>query len=366
MTKIWTKEEACKLLFDVDGGFKAGTCREDDRWYQKHNCVDLRNFILEQTSFLDDEVISYHERMLYFKWDVHEKQLCPFCNKLKPIDKGNMKFYSTCSDLECRKKLQANLSKQMHANFTDEQKLKKNLAIGKANSGTLESKYDAEKVLLIKKHISESQIGRKQSQELVEKRMNSRKNNGLPWHTPESKQKISISNQRTHLSDDFREKYKSVYELASQKQSQTMKDKIARGEFTPPITNSWTHFDAFIILEDGTRKKFRSSWEAIYWYVNQHLEYETHRVEYEFNDKVHNYIVDFYDRQNKCLIEIKPKSRLKIELENVKLSAAENWAKCNDHTFIIIDDDWFIQNKELIIKSLQTQTHLQRFMNQFL
>jgi len=85
-----------------------------------------------------------------------------------------------------------------------------------------------------------------------------------------------------------------------------MKEKIANDEFTPPITNTFTHWDAVIEINDEI-KKFRSSWEACFWYSNQHLEYESKECRTEKVDNGKVYIGDFYDREKKILYEIKPR-----------------------------------------------------------
>lgn len=88
--------------------------------------------------------------------------------------------------------------------------------------------------------------------------------------------------------------------------SNRMKEKIANGEFTPPITNTFTHWNAVIEI-DGIIKKFRSSWEACFWYSNQHLEYETTECRTKKMDNGRVYIGDFFDKDKKILYEIKPR-----------------------------------------------------------
>ncbi len=120
------------------------------------------------------------------------------------------------------------------------------------------------------------------------------------------------------------------------KQSIIMKDKIRRGEYTPQITNSWTKWDAIIVLDDGSIKKFRSSWEACFWYCNQHLLYEKIRIPYELDGVNHNYIVDFYDDKNKILYELKPKSFWLSQ--NSKMQAAINYCLLNSITLIWVNE----------------------------
>jgi hypothetical protein len=122
----------------------------------------------------------------------------------------------------------------------------------------------------------------------------------------------------------------------SKQNSDLMKKKIESGEFTPKITNTFTHWDAIIDV-DGIQKKFRSSWEACVWFSNQHWEYETIRIPYvdiSGNRKI--YIVDFYDPINRILIEIKPKSNIKDNLH--KIDAAEQYCLENSMKFIILNE----------------------------
>lgn len=102
------------------------------------------------------------------------------------------------------------------------------------------------------------------------------------------------------------------------KQSMIMKEKIRKGEFTPRITNSWTHWTAQITV-DGQLHKFRSSWEACFWLCNQHLQYETIRIPYELAGKPHTYIPDFYDADTNTIYEIKPRSSYNIQIDKMMI-----------------------------------------------
>ena len=109
----------------------------------------------------------------------------------------------------------------------------------------------------------------------------------------------------------------------SKKSSKTLKRRIANGEITPNITNTWTHWNAKIILDNGAERKFRSSWEACFWYCNQHCKYENIRVKTE--KKV--YVSDFYDETTNTLYEIKPRNRYNIEID--KMVSLQNY--CDEH-----------------------------------
>lgn len=118
----------------------------------------------------------------------------------------------------------------------------------------------------------------------------------------------------------------------AKKLSKIMKDKIRNGEFTPNITNTFTHWDAVIELKNGEIKKFRSSWEACFWYCNKHLLYENIRIPYvdEYGDKK-TYIADFFDDKTNMLYEIKPKKYyLK---QSYKMDKIIEYCKKNDYIF---------------------------------
>ena len=97
-------------------------------------------------------------------------------------------------------------------------------------------------------------------------------------------------------------------ERSKEKQSNVLKEKIKNGEFTPNITNTWTHWDATIVLNENVYK-FRSSWEAAFYVSNQHLLYEFIRIPYKLNGKDRSYIADFFDEENNIVYEIKPISQ---------------------------------------------------------
>lgn len=114
-----------------------------------------------------------------------------------------------------------------------------------------------------------------------------------------------------------------------------MREKIAKGEFTPAITNSRTHWEAKIIL-NGRTKKFRSSWEACFWLCNQHLDYESYRIPYDNNGIIKTYIADFFDYTTKTLYEIKPVTQwLKV---NTKMQQIIEFCLTNDIKFIWLNE----------------------------
>jgi uncharacterized protein involved in high-affinity Fe2+ transport len=119
---------------------------------------------------------------------------------------------------------------------------------------------------------------------------------------------------------------------ARKKQSETMKKKIKSGEFTPCITNTWTHWDAKIKL-NGKIKKYRSSWEASFAVCNPTLKYESIRIPYD--NKI--YIGDFYDEYSKILYEIKPRSSYNAQIK--KITSVIEYCKNNGIEFKWINEN---------------------------
>lgn len=115
--------------------------------------------------------------------------------------------------------------------------------------------------------------------------------------------------------------------------SERMKRYIADGTLDPCRSNTgWTHWTATITLNDGTVKKFRSSWEACVWFCNQHFEYENIRIHHNN----HILINDFFDKNTKSLLEIKPTSRYNKEI--TKIQAWEQYCADNNLSFIWINE----------------------------
>ena len=135
------------------------------------------------------------------------------------------------------------------------------------------------------------------------------------------------------------ESFKSMCE----KNSIIMKNKIKNGEFTPNITNSWNYGTSYLIL-NNRKVKYRSSWEAFFQLCNRNLEYEKLRIEYRYNNEIHNYIVDFIDDKNKKLYEVKPNSLLKTEVVKIKEEYCLKWCKENGYDLVFITENWFIKN----------------------
>ena len=117
--------------------------------------------------------------------------------------------------------------------------------------------------------------------------------------------------------------------------STILKNKILSGKFTPNTNNK--HTKKHIICKGI---KFRSSWESIFYYFNQQLEYETVRIPYiDENGLTRIYIVDFYDPVSKTLYEIKPKEHSKKYNTEHKIKGALAFCEINQANFVVIHQD---------------------------
>ena len=91
--------------------------------------------------------------------------------------------------------------------------------------------------------------------------------------------KVGNINSEKMKAFNLTEKGKSNLKSTAEKNSVIMKRKIANGLFVPCITNSWTHWSAFAIINNEERK-YRSSWEACFAICNSDLLYEKFRIPY--------------------------------------------------------------------------------------
>jgi hypothetical protein len=325
-------------------------------WYEKNNILNIYDNIFQETSFLPQDC-SLRERIFYIENNLYLPALCCFCNnKVQLKTKTTPMFLKTCSEDDCKSKLKSGVMKTTWAVREIEEKTDIFKKIGKSNKGRKQSKTE-----ILNKQLR--MLGKKQSQKTVSKRMNSRKLNNENWHSDETKLKLSVSNKLTHSSLEFREKTKEIYDKARIKQSKTMKEKIIKGEFTPPITNSWTKWTAFA-NKDNKEKKFRSSWEAVFWLLNENVEYEKLRINYCLDNEEKIYIVDFISLDKKEVYEIKPSSIKNNERNLTKQKALETWCLENNYKYCLIEDEWFVNhvpNYDFI-----NNEHLKKPMRKFL
>ena len=333
------------VVLDQNGKLKQGANTRS--WYEKNNVAHAYAQIFIETGFLSNAA-SLRERIYYIQNNLNSPVGCKYCKQEVRLKLGaSLRFFKTCLSVPCMAKHKSSNAQRMWANKTPEELSQFCLNSSVKNKG---KKLSLEQ----RKAMSERMKGVKQSKELVEKRMSARKNNGKEWHTESTRKKLSVSNQITHSSFEYKEKHKDTYALVAKKLSHIMKEKISKGEFTPPITNSWTKWSAYAV-RNGSIKKFRSSWEAAFWLLNEDLEYEKVRIPYRYNGEIKIYIVDFNSKTT--LYEIKPNSTKDNEKNLVKFKAADDWAHENGYEFKIVSDDWFVDNINLNVLATEN-SHL--------
>ena len=178
-------------------------------------------------------------------------------------------------------------------------------------------------------------------------------NTGTPWNAGTKGQNIgTLSPRPQSVKDKISKKnlgaVNGMYgvkmsDAEKLKRSELMKTKILTGEFTPNSNNRNTHWNATF---DG--KSYRSSWEALYQFINQPAEYEKLRIEYMAGAIKKIYIVDFVDHYNKVVVEVKPRELCVGEKFNSKITALTNWAQTNNYTVLLADKEWLVsQNIEI-------------------
>jgi hypothetical protein len=128
------------------------------------------------------------------------------------------------------------------------------------------------------------------------------------------------------------------------KKSKHMKQLIIDGKFTPNSNNRNTHWDASC---NGSR--YRSSWEALYAYLNETAEYETLRIPYALNGKEYVYIVDFIDHDKKIVVEVKPLELCTGEKFAAKMQALKEWATDNNYSVMVVDKKYLQQQCARVI-----------------
>lgn len=130
--------------------------------------------------------------------------------------------------------------------------------------------------------------------------------------------------------------------------SEGVKNRIANGEWTPAVTNSWTRRK---IKYDSI--SFRSSWELLYHLISKHekfeAQYEVVRIPYiNLDGESSIYIVDFVLPESRTLIEIKPSALKDIGNNLLKSTAAVKYAEQNDMKYVIIDNEYFTSKSDYI------------------
>lgn len=355
LQKMNKMKRIIETIFDSNGKMHHYSLRKE--WYISNNILHIYDLIFETTVFLDEYDPSIRERIFYIKNNFTHIQLCPYCNARKLKYRTNtVSLTKTCSNKECKGLHKSKLIIDIMNNRSEEEWDKIKHKISVANKGR---KFTIEHCNKLK----DCNLGRKQTNETKLKRYVSRKNNGGTWHTEETKNKISASNRETWSKPEYIKLKQKLTEENKSKQSLIMKKKIKNGEFTPNITNSWTSWESFVNI-GNTKKKFRSSWEAVFYLLNNGIQYEQTRIPYIYDYYSYNYIVDFTDNENRILYEIKPESEITDSKTKSKIKFANEWCKKNDYFFVIISDSYFKRNAKRI--NFKEQPQLKNPMRQFL
>lgn len=132
-------------------------------------------------------------------------------------------------------------------------------------------------------------------------------------------------------------------DAAKTHKSKLMRELILQGKFTPNSNNRNTHWNATF-----NDKKYRSSWEALFQYINPTAEYETLRIEYYIDNSTKIYIVDFVDHLNKIAVEVKPRELCVGPKFEAKQAALQHWALSRGYLVLIVDAQW-LQSQTIAI-----------------
>jgi len=123
------------------------------------------------------------------------------------------------------------------------------------------------------------------------------------------------------------------------KQSNSIKETIRNGDFTPNIHNSHTHWQV-----EYNNRKYRSSWEAFFHHFNQEYEYETLRIPYSIDNKNRLYIVDFINHITKHVVEIKPSCKINGKVEKEKEKSLSTWCDTYGYSYDIVTEHYILDN----------------------
>jgi hypothetical protein len=153
---------------------------------------------------------------------------------------------------------------------------------------------------------------------------------------------------------------------SSIKHSASIKKRISDGSFTPCITNSWAS-SRCKIYADG--KFYRSTWEAVFHILNPMCEYEKIRIPYisPIDNKEHIYMVDFVNFHDRIIYEIKPNSNIHNKVVEAKTESASGWSASNQYKYVIISNEWFMQNAPKIDYTLydpKIKTGMKQFLHE--
>jgi aspartate 1-decarboxylase len=174
-------------------------------------------------------------------------------------------------------------------------------------------------------------IGKRHSPERIEKRTLALREWAKTQVGIAHYEKLGKSNSDSLKKHFLTARGKNQIKRVAKIQSKIIKERIKSGKWTPNIHNRWTRWDAKITI-DGVTKKFRSSWEACFWFCNQSFKYEKIRIP----NKDSVVITDFVDESRKIIYEIKPKALYRKEKN--KINAIIKWCQSNGYLFIWLNE----------------------------
>jgi len=141
------------------------------------------------------------------------------------------------------------------------------------------------------------------------------------------------------------EQGKETLRVAGERISKTLKKRVLDGTFTPYVHNSRTHWTS-IFIGDKETYKFRSSWEqelfALLWslgYRASDIGYEKLRLLYKLGGRDKVYIVDFFVKPLRLVIEIKPKKHTKTQGSAEKNKVLQTYADNRGLTYLLLTEE---------------------------
>lgn len=177
-----------------------------------------------------------------------------------------------------------------------------------------------------------------------------------------SKRQTGLGNSALNMSSESKEKWKT-------KLSNSTRDNIKNGKFTPCVTNSWAKSRFTVkVIQKGCEKLIncRSSWDAYFQLKNPNCLYEHIRIPYLIDSITKIYLVDFVDIENKIIYEIKPEKLENTKTNKLKFEAALTWANEKGYEFRIISEYWFNENYSIdLLKGQYEEVRLRRLLKQF-
>lgn len=167
---------------------------------------------------------------------------------------------------------------------------------------------------------------------------------------------IKLSSENTCSLECYYKNFKHyITDERRKKQSDSMRLAIKEGKFKPNILNSMTHKNISILDYHGnTIQRFRSSWELVYYVMNysKNIEYEKLKLPYKFNNEPHTYFVDFINRKEKYVVEVKGNFKQNKEINIIKHKTLTEWSNSNNYKYYLIDYSYFskIEYNEFLYK----------------